>query len=149
MKKNFPHEIFKELYFKRWPVEVDYLFMKERIEIGNFSGKTALSVYQDFHAKVLAKNLTVVLASPAQKVVSKASEDKKHDHQVNLTQAFSKSKDTLFLLFERPQNVLLQLIQNFHALFSAVSEPIRARRKFKRKYNVNKRIHHMNYKPCR
>lgn len=148
-EKKFPYEIFKELYFKRRPVEVDYLFMKERIEIGNFSGKTALSVYQDFHAKVLAKNLTVILAFPAQEVVKKDSEDKKHDHQVNLTQAFSKSKDTLFLFFERPQNVLLQLIRDFHALIIAVTEPIRPGRKFPRKHKVNKRVHHMNYKPCR
>lgn len=26
---EYPHEIFKELYHKRWPVEVDYLFMNE------------------------------------------------------------------------------------------------------------------------
>jgi hypothetical protein len=130
-------------------VEVDYLFMKERIEIGNFSGKTASSVYQDFHSKVLAKNLTVVLASPAQEVVRKESEEKKHDYQINLTQAFSKSKDTLFLLFQRPQNMLLQLIQQLHALFSAVTEPIRPCRKFRRKHKVNKRAHYMSYKPCR
>ena len=54
-EKKYPQEIFKELYHKRWPVEVDYLFMKERLQIGNFSGKSALSVYQDFHSKVLAK----------------------------------------------------------------------------------------------
>ena len=35
-ERKFPHEIFMDLYHKRWPVEVDYLFMKERIEIGNF-----------------------------------------------------------------------------------------------------------------
>lgn len=148
-EKKYPYEIFKDLYFKRWPVEVDYLFMKERIETGNFSGKTASSVYQDFHAKVLAKNLTVVLASPAQQVVKNDSEEKKHDYQINLTQAFSKSKDTLFLLFQRPQNMLLQLIQQLHALFSAVTEPIRPGRKFRRKHKVNKRVHYMNYKPCR
>ena len=35
-KQKYPHKIFKELYHKRWPVEVDYLFMKERLEPGNF-----------------------------------------------------------------------------------------------------------------
>ncbi len=148
-KQKYPHKIFKDLYHKRWPVEVDYLFMKERLEIGNFSGKTSLSVYQDFHAKVFAKNLTVVLASPAQEIVRKESESKKHDYQINLTQAISKSKDTLFLLFERPRDVVLQLIHEIHTLFMAAIEPIRPGRKFERKHKVNKRSHYMNYKPCR
>jgi len=148
-KQKYPQKIFKELYHKRWPVEVDYLFMKERLELGNFSGQSSLSVYQDFHAKVFAKNLTVILAFPAQEAVKHESEDKKHAYQINMTQAFSKSKDTLFLLFERPREIVVQLIQEIHALFRAITEPIRPGRKFKRKHKLNKRVHYMNYKPCR
>ena len=148
-EKKYPQEIFKDLYHKRWPVEVDYLYMKERLQIGNFSGKSALSVYQDFHSKVFSKNLIWVLASPAQDVVKKKSEDKKHKHQINMTQAISKSKDTLFLLFERPQEMIVQLIQKIHAIFMTATEPIRPGRKFKRNHKVNKREHYMNYKPCR
>ena len=148
-EKKYPQEIFKELYHKRWPVEVDYLFMKERLQIGNFSGKSALSVYQDFHSKVLAKNLIWVLASPAQEVVKKESKNNKHEHQINMTQAISKSKDTLFLLFERPRDIIVQLIREIHAVFIASTEPIRPGRKFERNHKVNKREHYMNYKPCR
>jgi len=148
-QQKYPNEIFKDLYHKRWPIEVDYLFMKERIEVGNFSGKSALSVYQDFHSKVLAKNLVTVLATPVQETIKQDSKEKKHTHQMNMTQAFSKSKDTLFLLFERPRDIVLQLIQEIHALFRAVTEPIRPGRTFKRKHKLNKRDHYMNYKPCR
>jgi hypothetical protein len=147
--QKYPQEIFKDLYHKRWPVEVDYFFMKQRLEVGNFSGKSELSVYQDFHAKVFAKNLTVVLASPAQELVEHEGEDKKHEHQINMTQAFSKSKDTLFLLFERPREIVLQLIHSIHAVFMAATEPIRPGRKFKRAHKVNKREYYMNCKPCR
>lgn len=148
-EKKYPQKIFKGLYHKRWPVEVDYLYMKERLQIGNFSGKSALSVYQDFHSKVFAKNLIWVLASPAQDVVKNESEDKKHEHQLNMTQAISKSKDTLFLLFERPREMIVQLIQKIHAVFMTATEPIRPGRKFKRNHKVNKREYYMNYKPCR
>ncbi len=147
-EQKFPYEIFMDLYHKRWPVEVDYLFMKQRIEIGNFSGTTVLSVYQDFHAKVLAKNLTWVLASPAQETVETEDHEKKYEYQLNMTQAISKSKDTLFLLFERPREIIVQLIKDLHALFMAATEPIRPGRKFKRKHKINKREHYMNYKPC-
>jgi len=42
-----------------------------------------------------------------------------------MTQAFSKSKDTLFLLFESPCEIAVQLIQEIQALFRAVTEPVR------------------------
>ena len=147
--QKYPFEIFKELYHKRWPVETDYLFMKQRIELGNFSGKTALSVYQDFHAKVFAKNLTFIIASPAQDVVTAQSENKKYDYQINFTEALSKSKDTIFLLFERPKDIVVYLIQQIQELFISSTEPIRLGRKFKRNHKMNKREYYMNYKPCR
>jgi len=148
-KKVFQIEIFKDLYHQRWPIEVDYLFMKERIQIGNFSGKSALSVYQDFHAKIFAKNLIWILASPAQDIVKSASEGKKHERQLNMTEAISKSKDTIFLLFERPCEMVVDLVSQIHAIFMASTEPIRPGRQFERKYKINKREYHMNYKPCR
>lgn len=148
-EKKFPLEIFKDLYHHRWPVEVDYLYMKERLQIGNLSGKSALSVYQDFHAKVFSKNLISILASPAQEIVKNESESKKHKHQLNMTQAISKSKDTIFLLFERPFEMVAQLIEQIHAIFMAATEPIRPGRSFKRNHKTNKREYHMNYKPCR
>jgi hypothetical protein len=147
--QKYPHKIFKDLYHRRWPVEADYLFMKKRLELGNFSGKTALSVYQDFHAKIFAKNLTFVIASPAQDIVASRSEDKKHLHQINVTEALSKSKDTLFLLFERPRDMIVPLIQQIQALFISSTEPIRPGRKFKRNHKMNKREYYINYKPCR
>ena len=63
-QKAYPTDIFMELYHKRWPVEEDYKTMKCWLEVENFSGKSVLSVYQDFHAKVFSKNLTSVLAFP-------------------------------------------------------------------------------------
>jgi hypothetical protein len=152
-EQKFPQAIFKDLYHQRWPVEVDYLFMKQRIEIGNFSGKSSLSVHQDFHAKVFAKNLLWILAFPTRKIVKnacgKGSRKKIHEHQVNMTQAISKSKDTIFLLFERPAEMIEQMIKGIHAVFIAATEPIRPGRKFNRKHKVNKKEYYMNYKPCR
>lgn len=148
-EQKYQYGIFKELYHKRWPIEVDYLYMKERIEIGNFSGKSALSVYQDFYAKVFAKNLTTILASPAQDEAKIKSETSKHAHQLNMKQAISKSKDTIVLLFERPKEIILQMIKQIHALFLSETEPIRPGRKFKRNHKMNRREHYMNYKPCR
>jgi hypothetical protein len=64
-----PHDLFAELYHLRWPVEEDYKAMKRWIEIGNFSGKSVLSVYQDFHAKVFSKNLASALSFPTRSAI--------------------------------------------------------------------------------
>ncbi len=66
-----------------------------------------------------------------------------------MTQVFSKSKDTLFLLFERHRKIVVKIIQGLDELFSAATEPVRPGQNFKRKHKVSKRKHYMNYKPCR
>ena len=99
--------------------------------------------------KFLAKNLIWVLASPAQDVVKNESKDKKYEDQINMMQTILKSKDTLFLLFERPRDMIAQLIQRIHTIFIASTEPIRPGRKFECNHKVNKREHYMNNEPCR
>ncbi len=92
--------------------------------------------------KVNKINLTFVPASPAQDAVATQSDDKKHELRINVTQAISKSKDTLFLLFERPWQIVLQLIQQIHSLFMSATEPVRLSRKFKLNHKMNKRVHY-------
>ena len=62
--QQYPHDVFADLYHLRWPVEEDYKILKCRLEVENFAGKSVHSIYQDFHAKVLMKNLTAVLTGP-------------------------------------------------------------------------------------
>lgn len=92
--ETYPAEIFYDLYHHRWPVEEDYKVMKCRIEIENFTGKSVLSVYQDFHARVFSKNLTAMLAFQA-RVNVEQEKDKRYPYQINFTQAVSKMKDTI------------------------------------------------------
>jgi len=76
----YPITVFKDLYHCRWPVEEQYKVMKCRIEVENFSGKSVLAVYQDFHAKVFTMNLTAILAHPAQEVVEQESQEKQYTY---------------------------------------------------------------------
>ena len=61
-----------ELYAHRWPVEEDFRQMKSRLEVENWTGKSVEAIYQDFHATVFTKNLTAIIAQPAQSTVEKA-----------------------------------------------------------------------------
>ena len=146
-EKVFPAREFKELYHLRWLVEENYKRLKQWVEIENFSGKSVLSVKQDFHAKVLTTNLTAMVANAAQKQVDKATSHRKHDYQINFAQALSKMKNTLveLLLFstQKLQSKLEMLID----FMACTIEPIREGRSYPRpKSKMKNRIFYCNYK---
>jgi len=146
-KELYPHDIFKELYHLRWTVEENYKTAKCRIEIENFSGKSVESVYQDFHAKVFAMNLTAAITHPAQDIIAGECEQKKYAYRINVTQALSKMKDSIVLLFKRSN--IMELLNKLLDLFIATIEPIRPGRKYPREHSVQRRGFSACYKPIR
>ena len=145
--KLYPYEVFADLYHKRWPVEEDYKIIKCRIEMENFSGQSALSVYQDFHSKVLLKNLVSVFALPVNDVLANSMTNRKYDYQINFTQAISKSKDVIALLFQQTTSKLTQLIESLQDIFLKTIEPIRPGREYPRLHLVSCRKYFLTYKP--
>jgi len=146
-RQQYPVFIFKDLYHLRWPVEEDYKALKCRIEVENWSGKSVLAVYQDFHAKVFTRNLTAILAQPAQTVVQQESQGKKYTYQVNMTNAYSKMKDLVVVLLQRTH--ILPLLQRLWSLLIQTIEPIRPGRSYPRKKRVKPKRFPMAYKPIR
>ena len=144
--KKYPYEIFSELYHKRWPVEEDYKTMKYRLEIENFSGKTVHSVYQDFHAKMFSKNMTSVIASTTKNEIAKKSESLTYAHQINFTQALSKMKNTIVLLFKRSAKKVTALVEQLRTTFIQTTESVRPNRKFTRKHRVKQKRFFFEYK---
>lgn len=55
--QEVPYEDFQGLYAQRWGSEGHYDVLKNMLEIENFTGKSALSVRQDFHATVFTNNI--------------------------------------------------------------------------------------------
>ena len=145
-KNIYPHDIFLELYHQRWFVEEDYKTIKCWIEVENFTGKTPLSVYQDFHARVLSKNLAQSLSFPANEIIHQDYSDRKYCYRINFAHTLSSVKNTVIMLFTRSVEAVHKIIDDLTILFSATVEPIRPGRKFERKLKPRK-IHYMNYKP--
>ena len=145
--KRYPIEIFYGLYHKRWPVEEDYKFIKCRMELENFSGKSVLSVYQDFHAKIFAKNLVTILASQVNNHLEQIRENKKYVYHINFTQALSKSKGVIALLFHESKSKIRQHIADLQNIFQTTVEPIRPGRKYPRKKMPSPRKFFLAYKP--
>ncbi len=144
---QYPHSVFKDLYHHRWPIEEDYKVIKSRVQVENWSGKSVLSIYQDFHAKVFTKNLTAILAQPAQAVVKAQSQSKKYTYHINFTQALSKMKDTVVLLLQHADisSILSRLWQ---AMIQTI-EPIRPGRKYPRPKLIKPKKFPMAYKSIR
>ncbi len=145
-KKRFPIEEFSELYHYRWPVEEDYKVMKCRIEIENFSGKSVLSVMQDFHSRVFTKNITAILAHFTESEIDRRTAHRKHPYQINFTEALSKIKNTIVLLFNRPKEIVKSLISRLHNIFVQSVEPVRPGRTFPRKHKIRRREFYPTYK---
>jgi hypothetical protein len=145
--QQYPLDLFNELYHDRWPIEEDYKAIKCRMELENFTGKSALSVYQDFHAKVFAKNLVWMMAFSVQDRIDQDTCEKKHRYQINFTQAFSKSKGVIALLFHDASSRIMHLIVDLQSIFQRTVEPVRPGRKYPRNHKARSRKFFLQYKP--
>ena len=144
--KKYSYDHFAELYHLRWPVEEDYKTIKYRLLVENFSGKSVHSVYQDFHAKLLSKNLVAAIASTTRKEILKKSETLKYVHQINFAQALSKMKNTIILLFNRSLQEATKLVEKVRIIFIQTTEAIRPNRKYPRKHRVKQKRFFNEYK---
>jgi hypothetical protein len=144
---QYPYELFKELYHCRWPVEEDYKVIKTWLTMENFSGKSVLSIYQDFHAKIFSKNLTSILAFSISDEIEQPRQGYKHAYKINFAQALSKTKQSLVLLFLRSHRHTVRLIEDLLNIFAATLEAVRPGRKNPRNLRVSVRKFFPNYKP--
>lgn len=139
--------IFKGLYHLRWGIEENYKRLKQWVEIENFSGKSALSVLQDFYAKICAANLTALMAMAAQKITKKVTKNLKLKYQINFAQALSKMKHRIIQLTLQSNNDCLLLIHRTIRYISKTIEAVRDGRSNPRRLkNIKNDIHFTAYK---
>ncbi|MBA3604273.1 MAG: IS4 family transposase [Parachlamydiaceae bacterium] len=144
--KKYPHSIFCEFYFNRWCIEGDIGFQKTRMEIGNYSGESILAVQQEFHATILNKNATTLLALEAKNELDIERQNKsyQYEYEINYSQAFSKMKDR-FVLALLDENVDLKIFCiTMKTSMKKHLEPIRPGRKFKRQVKYPGKKFHKN-----
>lgn len=145
--EKYPTDLFAELYHDRWPVEEDYKVMKCRIELENFSGKSALTVYQDFHARIFSKNITSMLAFVAQPIVGKTANVHEYDYKINFTQALSTMRDTIVILLHKSTAAIQSIVTDILETLAQATEPVRPGRQFPRNHKRAQRKYCLTYKP--
>jgi hypothetical protein len=89
-----------------------------RLEIENFSGKSCLSVQQEFHAKIFSCNVTAILVSGADEIVEKKSVRRKKTYKLNFIQALNRMKTSIvLLLFREKETVGIYRQDQHHEIF--------------------------------
>ena len=110
-------EDFKELYFKRWGIEVKFNEIKNKLQVENFTGKTVIAIEQDFYATMYLTNMVAQAKKDANEVIQENSKNKnlKFEYKVNTNVLIGKLKDTLItmLIIKNPwkRSKILKSIQ--------------------------------------
>jgi len=144
--EKYLHKEFDALYHYRWSEEEAYKLLKCRIELEDWSGKTARAIKQDFHAKMFLMTLCAAYAHPIEEKVTaeyKADETRKYDQKINRTNAISMTFEMLIPIFIKKQ--YNKALEAFDKIVAATREIIRPGRRVDRKPKPKKR-YAMNYK---
>lgn len=88
---DMEESVFQELYFLRWSVEEKYDVVKNKLELPNFTGRTANVLYQDFWISMLLANVASVAKAEADgKVQTKrAGKANQYQYQTNVNNAIA------------------------------------------------------------
>ncbi len=94
-QKQLPISKAGELYFERWKVETAYDLLKSKLELENFSGKTKVSVLQDFYATIYMANIISFAAEEADALIAHKDEGKKlkYKRKANRNRCISKFRE--------------------------------------------------------
>lgn len=88
---------FKELYFKRWRIEVEYDVVKNKLEMPNFSGSSENVIMQDYWISLYLANMVAIAKNEADEKIKVEWEDKdnKYEYQANVNTIIGSFRDAL------------------------------------------------------
>ncbi|MBD3639240.1 MAG: IS4 family transposase [Crocinitomicaceae bacterium] len=130
-KKEFPHKIFKDLYFKRWGVETFYDHFKNIIGVEQFSGTSHQFIQQEFNCALYMSNMQSILTQDAEDQVEEKYKKRKYEYKVNRSLALGFIRERLIEIYtsEHDSETVLEELKE---LFIENVVPIRPGRKNKR-----------------
>ena len=128
---------FLEIYHLRWGIEGFYGILKTRLNLENFSGKTAESIYQDFYSTVYLSGLESILTADVNEQLSQKKT--KNKQQVNHAVSFHaiKTQALNLLLSHQPTETVMNRLEN---LFLTNPVSIRVDRKVPRRKRSSRHL---------
>ena len=97
--KRLGKNAFKKLYFMRWPVEIKYDLVKNKLQLENFNTRTVDGIQQDFYATMFLANFAASCAIDVQDEIDKERNSKgnKYQQKTNMNELIGILKDRLVL----------------------------------------------------
>jgi len=105
------YDDFKTLYAKRWGIETYYDLIKNRLNLENFTGLTALAVKQDFYATVFLTNYEAMVTYDLNEELRETTQENKYVQKVNKAVSFNLIKHKVFDLLYNDEPIDAMLVQ--------------------------------------
>lgn len=79
-------EKMKETYFKRWQIEIGYDILKNKLHLENFTGRTKITIEQDFYAQIYTFNVLQDIKNTNNRRIQAKQKNKnlKYKYKVNI-----------------------------------------------------------------
>jgi hypothetical protein len=138
-QEEYKTEIFKDLYFKRWGIEISYDILKNIFKVENFTGLTQIAINQDFLAIILTNNISSLIMDDIMEekvTLYNAEKERKYLYQLNKNFSIGTMKDKLVYMLVQNTNVskIYKMIED--EIMSNLL-PIKPDRSFERKKKFN------------
>lgn len=143
-EKQLPYKDVADLYFKRWEIETAFDLLKSKLQLENFSGKTVVSVLQDFYATVFLGDFAMICAAEANTLIENADSDKnlKYHRKSSQNRTIAKLRNQFYsLLLESSEELREDMLDRLFREIAARPEPIRPNRHPPHKPPRKKRFH--------
>ena len=128
--KLYPMEDLKYLYNLRWGIETYYGYIKQELQLGQFSGLAPICIEQDFAANLFLFNMQSLIEKQCTTFVESVNEQRVHKYKVNKNISWASLKHRVVKLFLTKNPI--RLLNKLQELFCNYLEPVRPGRKYPR-----------------
>lgn len=137
-EQEYKDEIFKDLYFKRWKVELFYDELKNKLLLANFSGYTIQAIFQDFYSSIFVSNIQSLLVKEINEELENSKGRTKYQYKVNANLSYGILKNRILDIFlsNKPMDAITDEISS---LLKRHTIPIRLGRNIPRTKDKYKR----------
>lgn len=128
--KIYSIEDLKYLYNLRWGIETYYGYIKQELQLGQFSGLAPICIEQDFAANLFLFNMQSLIEKQCARFVESIGEKRMHKYKVNKNVSWSSLKHRVVKLFLTKNPI--RILNELQKLFCNYLEPVRPGRKYPR-----------------
>lgn len=133
-------ESLKDAYHFRWGIETVYGNLKEKFQLGQFSGIRQTCIEQDFAANMFLYNLHSLIEKQTEPHLKEVNSKRKHRYKINKNVSLGILKEHVISLFLTDDS--RKILRELEKLFGNYIEPVRPNRKYPR---IQKRRPHGKY----